>query len=236
MKKTPVVVLAVLAVAFSAYAEAAKPRKRSRNADRIGPYAVGFAGQTTYTSDGTEDEGLATEILLSFDSSDERNLSSSTDDSGLGYQAAFGYRFNRHLAAELTLLQLGEMVSTARGELDFGTGFQPSSTELAFKAGGPMVSALGILPISDRLEFFGRVGYLFASSRRELRARIGDERGNLGSGRGNSQDLILGAGFSVHFGQVYSLRVEYLRMGEVGDGDSGSEEANMIGAGLVVRF
>jgi hypothetical protein len=53
MKKTPVVVLAVLAVAFSAYAEAAKPRKRSRNADRIGPYAVGFAGQTTYTSDGT---------------------------------------------------------------------------------------------------------------------------------------------------------------------------------------
>jgi hypothetical protein len=179
---------------------------------------------------------LATEILLSFDSSDERNLSSSTDDSDLGYQAAFGYRFNRHLAAELTLLQLGEMVSTARGELDFGTGFQPSSTELAFKAGGPMVSALGILPISDRLEFFGRVGYLFASSRRELRARIGDERGNLGSGRGNSQDLILGAGFSVHFGQVYSLRVEYLRIGEVGDGDSGSEEANMIGAGLVVRF
>jgi hypothetical protein len=236
MKKTPVVVLAVLAVAFSAYAEAAKPRKRSRNSDRIGPYAVGFAGQTSYTSDGTEDEGLATEILLSFDSSAERNLSSSTDDSDLGYQAAFGYRFNRHLAAELTLLQLGEMVSTARGELDFGAGFEPSSTELAFKAAGPMVSALGILPINDRVEFFARAGYLLASSRRELRARIGDERGNLGSGRGDSQDLILGAGFSLHFGQVYSLRVEYLRIGEVGDGDSGSEEANMIGAGLVVRF
>lgn len=236
MKKTPVVVLAVLAVAFSAYAEAAKPRKRSRNADRVGPYAVGFVGQTTYTSDAAEDEGFATEVLQSLDALAERNLSSSTDDSDLGFQAAFGYRFNRHIAAELSLLQLGEMVSTASGELDFGTGFLPSSAELAFKAGGPMVSALGFLPINDRLEFFGRVGYLFTSSRRELQARVGDERGSLGSGRGDSQDLILGAGASIHFGQVYSLRIEYLRVGEVGDGSSGSEEANMFGAGLVVRF
>jgi opacity protein-like surface antigen len=236
MKKTSVILLVILAVAFPAYAEAAKPRKRSRNADRVGPYAMGFVGQTVYSSETADDEGFATEVLLSFDALAEQNLSTSTEDSDFGFQATFGYRFNRYLAAELALLQLGEMVSTAKGDLDFGTGFLPSQVNLSFKAGGPLVSAVGILPINDRLELFGRAGYLFASSRRELTARVGDERAGLGSGKGDSQELVLGAGAAVHFGQVYSVRFEYLRIGEVGDGTSGTEEADMFGLGLLVRF
>jgi opacity protein-like surface antigen len=236
MKNTSVVLLAVLALAFSALAEAAKPRKRTRNADRVGPYAVGFLGQTTYSSESINDELFAVDILISLGSIDARNVSVSTQDSNLGYQAAFGYRFNRYIAAELSLLQLGEKVSTARGELDFGGGFVPGKVNNTFKAGGPLFSAIGTLPLNNRLELFGRVGYLFAASRRELTARIDDDSGGLGSGTGDSQDLILGAGAAVHFGQVYSVRFEYLRLGEIGAGSSGGEEADMYGLGIVVRF
>lgn len=235
MKNTSVL-LAVIALAFSAVADAAKPRKRTRNADRVGPYAVGFLGHTSYSSDSILDETLAANVLVSLGSIDARNLSAFTDDSNLGYQAAFGYRFNRYIAAELSLLQLGEKISTAMGELDFGAGFVPSRVNNTFKAGGPLFSAIGTLPLNNRLELFARVGYLFAASRRELRARIGDDTGGLGSGTGDSQDLILGAGASVHFGQVYSVRFEYLRMGEIGAGASSSEEADMYGLGIVVRF
>lgn len=236
MKNISVVLLAVLAFAFTAVAEAAKPRKRTRNADRVGPYAMGFLGQTRYSGDSLEAEAFAADVFVSLGSIDAQNLSVSTKDSNLGYQAAFGYRFNRYIGAELSLLQLGERVTTARGELDFGTGFVPAKVNTIFKAGGPLFSAVGTLPLNERLELFARVGYLFAASRRELSARVDDDSGRLGSGTGDSQDLILGAGAAMHFGQVYSVRLEYLKLGEIGAGSSGGEKADMYGLGIVVRF
>jgi opacity protein-like surface antigen len=237
MKNTSVVLLAVLGVAFSAYAEAAKPKKRTRNANRVGPYAMGFAGQTTYTSETTEDEQIATDILLSLGPDAVQNVAVSTEDSDIGYQAAFGFRFNRYVAAELSLVQLGETVSTAKADMDFGTGFLPSKVDLSFTVGGPLMSIVGILPINDRLEVFGRVGYLFSSSKREVQLRVDGDNAGFGSSKGDSQDVVYGAGASFNFGQVYSLRLEYLQLDELGDAErSGTEDANMIGLGLVVRF
>jgi OOP family OmpA-OmpF porin len=235
MKNTSVVLLPVLGVAFAGYAEAAKPKKRTRNANRVGAYGVGVIGQTNYTS-GTseEEEGL---IITLQNAAPSRNVVASSETKDLGYQAAFGYRFNRYFAAELSLVQLGELSSTARGELDFGTGFVPTSITLAFSAGGPLISAIGVLPINDRFELFGRVGYLFTSAERELRSRIDGENGGFGSAKGDSQDVVYGAGAAFHFNQIYSLRLEYQQLGEIGeDGRSGTEDANVIGLGLVVRF
>jgi opacity protein-like surface antigen len=237
MKNTSVVLLAVLAVGLAGFAEAAKPKKRTRNANRVGPYAVGFVGQTTYTSDATEDEELAADILLSIGPDAVQNLSVSTEDSDIGYQAAFGFRFNRYLATELSLVQLGETVSTARADMDFGTGLLPSKAELSFMVGGPLVSIVGILPVNDRLEFFARAGYLFSSSKREVQLRVDGDNAGFGSAKGDSQDVVYGAGAAFHFGQVYSLRLEYLQLDDLGDARrSGNEDANMLGLGLVVRF
>jgi len=236
MKNLSVILLAVVALAFSAYAEAAKPRKRTRNANRIGPYAVGQFGQTTYSSETADDEALATEVLLSVGGA-AQDITVSTEDSDIGYQAAFGYRFTRYIAAELSLLQLGEMVSTARANMDFGTGPLPAKLDLSFRAGGPMVSVLGVLPINDRFEIFGRAGYLFSSVKREVQLRIDGQNGGFGSAKGDSEDLVLGVGAAVHFGQVYSLRLDYLRFDELGDENTtGTEDANLIALGVVVRF
>jgi hypothetical protein len=238
MKKLPVVLLSIVALVFAGYAEAAKPKKRSRNANRVGPYGVGFAGITTITSDTDEEAAFAQDVLASLGPDEAQNFSDSIEDSDIGFQAAFGYRFNRYLAAELALVQLGDTSVKAAADMDFGDGvFRPASATVSFSAGGPLISAVGILPVSDRFEFFGRVGYLFTTAKREILLRADGDNVGFGSTKGDSQDLVYGVGASFHFNQVYSFRLEYLKLDGLGDEDtSGTEDLNMYGLGVVVRF
>ncbi|HEX6637135.1 MAG TPA: outer membrane beta-barrel protein [Steroidobacteraceae bacterium] len=235
MKTTSVVLLSVVAIAIAGLADAA-PRKRTRNADRIGPYGMGAVGQSSWTSDQSSAEQF---LVDSFESvgATIRDLSVSTEDNDLGYNATFGYRFTRNLAVELGLAQFGSVESTGNADLDFGEGFVPVTLKFAFSAGGPMISALGILPLNDKFEFFGRLGYLFTSSEREFSSRVDGQSSGIGSARGDSQDVVLGAGAAYHFNQAYSARLEFQKLEELGDPDrSGQEDLDVISLGIVVRF
>jgi hypothetical protein len=98
------------------------------------------------------------------------------------------------------------------------------------------MSVIGIFPFNDRFEVFGRAGYLFTSAEREILLRVDGETVAFGSGKGDSQDLVLGAGLAFHFNVVYSLRLEYLKFDSLGADGSGTEDLNQYGLGLVVRF
>jgi opacity protein-like surface antigen len=236
MKKVTVVLLVAISVAFAGFAEAAKPKKRTRNANRIGPYGVGFVGQSNYTSDQSQNEQDLLDTLINT-GNPTQNLSTSSEDTDIGYNATFGYRFNRYFAAELGLAQFGSVESTAKGDLDFGDGFVPTSLKLSFSAGGPMMSVVGFLPLNDKFELFARVGYLFTSSERELTSNVDGQAGGFGSAKGDSQDLVLGVGAAFNFNQVYSVRFEYQQLDELGQDDrTGLEDLNVIGLGVVVRF
>jgi hypothetical protein len=93
MKKLSVVLLVVCSVAFAGFAEAAKPKKRTRNANRIGAYGIGFIGQSKYTGDQTNAEDFAVIRLQDLGESSQ-NISVATEDTDIGYNATFGYRLN----------------------------------------------------------------------------------------------------------------------------------------------
>ena len=121
--------------------------------------------------------------------------------------------------------------------MDFGQGFVPASVSLTFAAGGPMISAIGILPIGDKFELFGRVGYLFTSSERELTSRVDGESGTFGSAKGDSQDVVYGVGLAWNINQVYAIRFEFQQLDQLGqENRTGAEDVTVIGAGLIVRF
>src|SRR4051812_35336145 len=101
MKKVPVILLVIASLMFAAYAEAAKPKHRTRNANRIGPYAGALIGMNNYTGDQSAAEAYLSD---SFSSVPTQNLSIGTDSKDIGYAAQFGYRFNRYMAAELGLV------------------------------------------------------------------------------------------------------------------------------------
>lgn len=236
MKNVSMVLLAAFSLVFAALADA-QPKKRTRNSNRVGPYGMGFLGQSHWTSDQEQNE-LDLVTTLEETGAAIQNLSTSSEDSDIGYNLTFGYRFNRYFAAELGLAQFGSVESVARADMDFddGAGFVPVSLNLSFSAGGPMVSALGIVPVNDKFEVFGRLGYIFTSSERELSSRVDGQRGGFGSARGDSQDVVLGVGAAWNFNQVYSARLEYQKL-EVGEENaSGVEDLNVIGVGVVVRF
>lgn len=238
MKNISVILLAALAITCAGFSEAATPKKRTRNASRIGPYGGALIGYSDYTGDQSENEQELVDIIENT-GNPFQNLTSGTENTDIGYQALFGYRFLRYFSAELGLAQFGEIKSTASADMDFGDGegFVPASLALTFAAGGPMISAIGYLPLGDKFELFGRLGYLFTSSERELSSRVDGQAGTFGSAKGDSQDVVYGVGFSWHINQVYSIRIEYQQLDQLGqENRTGAEDVTVMGAGLIVRF
>jgi hypothetical protein len=236
MKKISVILLVVMSIAFGGFAEAAKAKKRTRNANRVGAYGGALIGNSNFSGDQSlNEQGLRD--TLTDTGAPIQNLSSSTKDSSIGYQATFGYRFTRYFAAELGLAQYGSLTSTARADMDFGGGFVPASVSLKFSAGGPVFSAVGILPLGEKFELYGRLGYLFTSSERELTSRVDGQNGSFGSAKGDSQDPVYGVGFAWHINQVYSIRAEFQKLDQLGqENRTGAEDLTVIGVGLTVRF
>jgi len=238
MKKLLVVVLAGMSVAFAGYADAA-PKKRTRNANRIGAYGGALIGYTTFAAENSAADEAALEDALVGTGGTIENLTLGTEDSDIGYQAMFGYRFHRFFAAELGLAQFGTLESSARADMDFddGAGVVPVNVKLSFTAGGPIFSAIGILPINEKFEVFVRLGYLFTSTEREFSARIDGDSAGLGSVKGDSQDPVYGIGFAWNINQIYSIRGEYQKLDSLGDASlSGEEDLTVLGLGLIVRF
>jgi hypothetical protein len=239
MKKIPVIVLVVLGLMFAGMAEAAKPKKRTRNANRVGPYGTVHVGMSTYGGDQSADEQSLLDLFTNA-GVPVQNATASTDDSDIGYLASFGYRFNRYIAFELGLAQYGSLESTGHAEVDIpndGEGFIPANLEYSFDVGGPLISAVGTLPIGEKFEVYARLGFLFASVEREFSSRIGGERGVSGSAKGDAQVPVYGVGLTWNINQVYSIRGEYQLLSDVGqEGRTGTEDLKTLSLGMLMRF
>jgi hypothetical protein len=236
MKKISVIVLVVLALLMAGIAEAAPKKKRTRNANRIGPYAGAIVSMTSYSTE----QDLNEENVINFFEQQGipfSNVVESTDDSDIGYEAVFGYRFHRYFAAELGLLQVGELESRLTGDFGPPDATVPGYVSFEYGFGGPVFSAIGILPLNDKFEFYARGGLLFAGADRSVKVVIDGDGTNLGGTKGDSSDFVYGAGFQYHVNVMFSIRTEYMLFKDVGDPNTtGTEDLSNIGLGLVVRF
>ena len=237
MKNFAVMTFAFLALMFAGLAEAASPKRPPRpNQSRIGPYATGNVGMTSYTSDEARNEALLESFMTLGNPS--QDLQSSTDDTNIGYNASFGYRFHRFFAFELGLVQYGDLVTSASGNVDYPDlpgGFIPATSELKFWLNGILISAVGVLPIKDKIELFGRVGYMFSTHRQEFASKADGETIVTGSFREDEQDLVYGVGLGWNLSQGYSIRAEYQIIQGLGAG-AGAEDLDSLSLGLQIRF
>ena len=80
----------------------------------------------------------------------------SCDDKDTGWKAFLGYRVNRNLAVEGSYMNGGELGGTVNSF--FGTG----TVKTDVTAWG--IAALGILPLSERFELFGKLGFVRGES------------------------------------------------------------------------
>jgi opacity protein-like surface antigen len=236
MKKVPVILLVAMALLMAGIAEAAPKKKRTRNANRVGPYAGAMVNMSSYTTEqDIDDQGVID--FFAQQGIPFSNVSETSDDSNMGYEAVFGYRFNRYIGAELGLMKAGEMKSKLNGDFGPPGSTVPGYLSIDYSFSGPVFSVIGILPLHDKFEFYGRAGLLFAGADRNIKVRIGDDVTNLGGNRGDSSDLIYGGGMQYHINVMFTVRAEYMMFRDIGDPQTtGVEDLNNIGLGLIVRF
>jgi hypothetical protein len=157
-------------------------------------------------------------------------------DSGYGFQV--GYRFNRWLALEGGYVDLGETTfkASAPGVLLFDNSTDTFTQKLSSGIAGITVSALGIVPLSYRWETYGRAGILIGNN--ELRVRAADSMGGSGSFdiSESATDSMLGVGVAFFLAEVYSIRAEFTRIMDAGDGISGENDIDLLSLGFTVRF
>ncbi|MDX1302061.1 outer membrane beta-barrel protein [Photobacterium sp.] len=137
--------------------------------------------------------------------------SGAIDDSDTGFKLFGGYQFNRYTAIEGFYADLGGVkIKYPNEELKMNTG-----------ANSFGVSGLGILPVSDNLEIFAKVG--LQSWNAKLINKDGLFVGD------NGTDLIFGVGVAFRVAQV-SLRGEFERY------DFDDTNVEMISVGINYNF
>ncbi len=157
---------------------------------------------------------------------------SSLDDTGDAWALHVGYRFNPYVAVEVGYVEFGKFRYEA--ELD---NF-PLDASVRFRSNGPLIAALGILPLGERFDLYGRGGVYFADTR--IRQRVVDITDNSvvfsQEDRASSKDLFAGVGAAWNINENYALRVEAQRYFDVGDDDhTGENDVDMLTFGVVFR-
>jgi len=151
----------------------------------------------------------------------------SCDQKDTSWRLFGGYQFNRYIAVEAGYADLGE--SKASGVLS-GVNVNATAEVTAWD-----VAAVGSFPIIDNLFAYGRAGIYYAET--EVRAT-----GTLGSFSATSGDkdtntgLVLGVGLKYEFLRNFAVRAEYQRYFEVGGGDVGESDVDVLSLGLLYRF
>jgi OOP family OmpA-OmpF porin len=146
-------------------------------------------------------------------------LNVTCDDSDVAIKGIGGYQFSRNFALEMGLTTGGS--AEVRG----------SGGRLAVDFAVLEGTAVGILPLSDKFSFFGKLGIYTSAVEWELRTTtLNDEQ------KKTNSDFTYGIGVSFAVTPKLVLRGEYQRYNDVDAGDIGKGNVDIMSLGMVYRF
>jgi opacity protein-like surface antigen len=180
----------------------------------------GQAGKDTgeERSEAAEPKNRGFYVGFSFGYSDDQGL----DDNGDTFKIFGGYRFNKFIALEGALVGLGD---------DLGSNNDLSKDGLS-------VQAVGIWPVAKRVELLGKAGFFTWEEWQVNKNQFDCSDFGTGFVCTQDQDKIndgtngtYGLGLNYHISKRWSLRAEWERFLDVGEGD-----VDMISLGSFYRF
>ena len=206
-------------------------------AARPGFYIGGYLSNVSRSIDKPRSDMLALGIYNDFGlvPVDAGHSTIHSDDNGYGF--VVGYRFLRHLAAEVEYLDLGTRRYLASDVVSLDADVFSIATRVKTRTSGLAASALGILPLSDHWEIYGRAGLVLTNDRIDILLTDEGGGGVAGSDEGSGTSLMAGGGISLGFASLYSIRVEFRRVFDAGDKNiSGKRDVDLLSAGVLVQF
>lgn len=154
-------------------------------------------------------------------------------DDANNWSVFVGYRFMDYLAVEAAYLDLNGAEYKANVTLpDLGSG----TVKMDWSAQGFPLTVLGIWPINETWEVFGRVGVFIGNVDAEGFVHAEGEKGNV-SESANSTQFIGGVGVDANFMENFAVRFEWMAMPSIGDDDvGGSANWNELALSLIFKF
>ncbi len=191
-------------------------------------YAQWYVGASAGQSDIKFDNAAQSDQFLDLGFTNPSTVSNTKDT---GYRAFGGYQLHKYIAIEAAYVDLGRFSFrtdvTPRGSLSGST-----------RIDGFELSAVGTIPLGDRLGLFARVGALSAETRTaytgggSIETLIGGD-----TQKKRSTELVYGAGAMYNINKNLSVRGEWSRYEKLGDIYTGGRtDANLYSLGLVYRF
>lgn len=164
--------------------------------------------------------------------------SSDTDDNDTALSLSAGYRFNPYLGIEASLSDLGDLSVSETGRI-LTPGAVDGILDFTGSAKGPALSVTGSLPLKN-FEFYGKVGAMYAETKLDIRASaIAGSLVGVSTGRvtAKTTEALYGVGMGYAFAEEFFLRIEWVRIPDVGDEDeTGENDLDVITAGFHYRF
>ncbi|HWK52630.1 MAG TPA: outer membrane beta-barrel protein, partial [Steroidobacter sp.] len=177
------------------------------------------------------------------------------DDTTTPWGAQIGYRFNDWVAVEVGYVDLGEATYTLSGAMAGDYAYFDGENVVTvplvggFESGldvtsaGLTASALGMLPLGQHFDLHVRGGIYYADTRVTQRLRYIDAVNqadvfNLLHRRTDASqtELFAGLGAAWNINESFSLRLEYQRYFDVGDGDkNGESDVNVFNFAVLFR-
>lgn len=208
----------------------------SAQAAELGWYGVGFGGETS--ASGASQSQMDQNLVAIFESGglDVVDVTSTLDDSDTGFGLAGGYQLNDHFAVEFAYVDLGSVDYRASATVSDGVDEFDADLGLASSAHGPVLSALGILPIGERFSLFGRVGLSLLSAEGTARIAL-DGISQRASQSSQKSDPMLGFGAEFSLSKHFAIRLAWDRYFDVGTEDvTGDVDADLITLGMRIGF
>lgn len=137
----------------------------------------------------------------------------SCDDTDTAFRIFGGYNFNKNFGAELGYSELGKAKFSA-------AGVSGDAKSTAWD-----VMAVGTLPLNQKFDLYGKLGWYFADTKTS---------GALSSSDSNN-DFTFAIGGAYNFNKNLSARLEWQQYTKVGS-DSNNGDVDVIGVGVVYKF
>ena len=151
----------------------------------------------------------------------------SCDDKDTAWKLFGGYQFNRHLAVEAGYTDLGEV--GVSGVLS-GVSVRGTVEVTAFELMG-----VGSIPLMDRFSLYGKLGLYHAETKQNVTGSLGTVTVTDNDKEKNT-DLTFAFGARFDITRNLGVRAEWQRYLDVGGGEIGEDDVDVLSVGLLFRF
>ena len=221
----------LLLLAFMLIGGGAGPARAS---DWSGAYLGANFGRAQNRYDtGSIDREIMSEAASAFDTA--TFTARSIRDLSDAWWVNAGYFLNPYVGFDAAFFHLGELKYEASGSLTGFSGDQSLDIKSELSSHGPAVSLVLRLPLTESFAVDLRVGDYYGKSTLDNLATVG---ANSNSTRTSSSasSLLVGVGAACTIAGHWSIRLDYMRVNQTGDSQTGKFNVNLASAGVSFTF